>query len=453
MPALNVVVGANLGPYNAALRQSVVEASIAGKGIKAGIGHATEGISGLNVITRETLVILREIGRGNWSRIPGSLTIIAQRLGPLKFLFSAFGLVLVAVGAAAYGLYKHLQTVNAELDETGNILSRSYGKMADAMQHARREAAIAAADFISWQKKMADSGETLATKTERKLKLMREEAKLQREANPDKSKQAELKADAAEARAERDLLNQAISQQKGVYGKEMSAAQKAEFDANQSPDALKRKASLGDSSAKESDLKKQLDFLKAAHAQLQPALDEANKPNDFNDAYRNTPQSHTRALYENRPVEFEGKKSLQNLDDINGQMKKTEEALANLGKDTERLAGLDRELADAARDTKAKSEKEREALQRLTDQRNDLAESIALHEKYDGRIGGGLQRGNVTSLQQGGAFASAASIASAQVSTAANTATIARQMTAAVIQLNKLNERSKSVLPFGGTLA
>jgi hypothetical protein len=449
-------VGANLGPYNAALRQSVAEAAIAGRGIQAGLGKGAAGIGSLNVIMRETFVILREISRGNWSRVTGSLSILAAQFGPLKFLFSAFGLVLVAVGAAAFGLYKHLKTVNEELDNTGNILSRGYGKMADAMQHARREAAVAAAEFISWQKKMADSGETLATKTERKLKLMREEAKLQREANPDKSKAAELRADEREAAAERDLLNDAVLKQQGILGGRMNAAQQAEFNANQSPDAIKRKGILGDSSAQADDLKKQILELQEMDKQLRPRFDAASRPGSFLRGYKSDEdirQDKLKAVTTNYPVDIDGKKSLENLNDVSERLKKAQSSLASLNTETDRLAKIDRELADAARDTKEHTEKEREALQRLTDQRNDLADSIKLHEKYDGRIGGGLQRGNVTSLQQNGAYTSAASIASAQVSTAANTALIARRMEAAVQQLNRLNEQRKISLPFGGMIS
>src|SRR5277367_2087217 len=35
---------------------------------------------------RETLVLLREMGRGNWTRVPGSLSILISQLGLLKFV-------------------------------------------------------------------------------------------------------------------------------------------------------------------------------------------------------------------------------------------------------------------------------------------------------------------------------------------------------------------------------
>ena len=54
-------------------------------------GHGGTGISG---IIGETLVLFREMGRANFARVPGSLTILAQRLGLL-------GIVIKSTAAAA----------------------------------------------------------------------------------------------------------------------------------------------------------------------------------------------------------------------------------------------------------------------------------------------------------------------------------------------------------------
>jgi hypothetical protein len=54
-------------------------------------GGRAHGQTGLSGILGEAFVIMREIGRGNFSRIPGSLSILGQRLGWLKFLFTALG--------------------------------------------------------------------------------------------------------------------------------------------------------------------------------------------------------------------------------------------------------------------------------------------------------------------------------------------------------------------------
>jgi hypothetical protein len=60
---------------------------------------------------RETLVLLREIGRGNWNRVPGSLSILLGQLGLMKLLMNpitAAVLGLVAGFAAAYKLSQAL---------------------------------------------------------------------------------------------------------------------------------------------------------------------------------------------------------------------------------------------------------------------------------------------------------------------------------------------------------
>lgn len=61
------------------------------------VGGATKGTAG---IVREFAVILREAGRGDFSRLAGSATILGDRLGVLEFLLTPVGVGIAAVTAA-----------------------------------------------------------------------------------------------------------------------------------------------------------------------------------------------------------------------------------------------------------------------------------------------------------------------------------------------------------------
>lgn len=75
--------------------------TIAARGTVAeGLGHGGGPGGGLSGIMRETLVIIRELGRGNLTRVPGSVTLLAQYLGILGKLVksTAADAVVAAAG-------------------------------------------------------------------------------------------------------------------------------------------------------------------------------------------------------------------------------------------------------------------------------------------------------------------------------------------------------------------
>lgn len=86
MPSLSATITANADPMLRELRVVQAASARTGAAVKRNLqgGSVHSGRSG--VIT-ETLVLMREMSRGNWSRVPGSLTILVQRLGLLKLLF------------------------------------------------------------------------------------------------------------------------------------------------------------------------------------------------------------------------------------------------------------------------------------------------------------------------------------------------------------------------------
>lgn len=62
-------------------------------------------VHGKSGAMRETLVLLREIGRGNWSRVPGSLSILVGQLGILPMLLSPLFLIPAALAAVFGGAF------------------------------------------------------------------------------------------------------------------------------------------------------------------------------------------------------------------------------------------------------------------------------------------------------------------------------------------------------------
>ncbi len=106
MPALMAVIGANADPFRKELLSAQAMAARAGQNIernlKAGISGGMTGHSGRGGIIGEMFVIMREIGRGNFARVPGSITILAQRMGLLKLVMKDSASAAQVV-AQAYG--------------------------------------------------------------------------------------------------------------------------------------------------------------------------------------------------------------------------------------------------------------------------------------------------------------------------------------------------------------
>ena len=95
------------------------------------VGHFAEGGGGFSGIIRESLVLIREFGRGNWTRMAGSFTLLAQYTGTLNKLFRS-----TASGAL-------------ELFEAENQLAISTAQKALASEKAAEAMALDAAATIA----------------------------------------------------------------------------------------------------------------------------------------------------------------------------------------------------------------------------------------------------------------------------------------------------------------
>ena len=146
---------------------------------------AGEGFN-LNGILRETLVVFREIGRGNWARVPGSLSLIAQYAGVLKYLLTPLVGIVAGLGIGTYYWVKHLReavTESKNLNEMFSNIRSKYTEMAKAIeeQHqAMMRANNEAADYAAWQAKLGKETESATDRLNEQIAAMREEAELRK---------------------------------------------------------------------------------------------------------------------------------------------------------------------------------------------------------------------------------------------------------------------------------
>lgn len=133
MPALTAIFTANINPF----RQNMQAAqSIANNSARA-ISHSYRGAF------YEVLVLLREIGRGNWARVPGSLSLLLSRLGLLRLLLNPITAILAAIGAGFYRVFSLAnQTAEAmaNLSKAINGPTDNFINLAEAMEKAKRKA-------------------------------------------------------------------------------------------------------------------------------------------------------------------------------------------------------------------------------------------------------------------------------------------------------------------------
>lgn len=77
------IIGGNSQPLQRELLAVQKMARQTGASLQRDLSGGHLGSSG---IIRETLVLMRELSRGNWTRVPGSFSILLQRMGVLKLL-------------------------------------------------------------------------------------------------------------------------------------------------------------------------------------------------------------------------------------------------------------------------------------------------------------------------------------------------------------------------------
>jgi hypothetical protein len=91
MPAMTATIGADANGMDMEFQAAAQMARRTGAAIQDGLAGggamARGGSFGQTVAMREILVLMREMSRGNWTRVPGSLSILLGQFGLLKLLF------------------------------------------------------------------------------------------------------------------------------------------------------------------------------------------------------------------------------------------------------------------------------------------------------------------------------------------------------------------------------
>ena len=87
------------------------------------MGKGTEAIKTNATATREALVLVREASRGNFTRMAGSASILANALGVLPAILSPVGLAIGAVAGAGIGLAIAFEKGRAEMNAMDNALA------------------------------------------------------------------------------------------------------------------------------------------------------------------------------------------------------------------------------------------------------------------------------------------------------------------------------------------
>ena len=86
--------------------QNDTKAAMRGNYFLAGVKDTEKALEGLNRgAMQEFIVLLREAGRGNWSRIPGSVSLLIQRVGLLKYVMNPITGIIAGLVAGFYAAH------------------------------------------------------------------------------------------------------------------------------------------------------------------------------------------------------------------------------------------------------------------------------------------------------------------------------------------------------------
>lgn len=152
---------------------------------------------------REALVLIREISSGNWTRVPGSLSILIQRLGLLKYVLTPIVGLLAGVGIAAAAVALHFKHMADAADNEYNAFNKLHGVL-EAQANALKRASEHAENFADWLKELDNRQESLTQSTEDALRAAttqadREEiiakAKIDAARNAEETRNAAIKAE------------------------------------------------------------------------------------------------------------------------------------------------------------------------------------------------------------------------------------------------------------------
>ena len=378
-----------------AMQDAVTNAQLADEAEKAAAANAGSKLNSTAI--RESIVILRELAAGRgFGRVAASATVLAQNVwkGFLAAVISIPGLVAIAGAAVAYFTLRHLKALNEALDKTGELLEKALGDRARANFEALKESAVAAADFTSWLEKLGHTQETLAVQTDEAIAALREQFSLMRQiAGSDKA--GDLKAEQVERRSELAMVDKNLESQKSMAGQSRTAAVNAEEQAYGSKEAVERMAALKDFPNEISSAEENVKKFTELQKELQDKVDAANQASRkmiLERAHEGTvpytkkqiEQQLERAFAANTEKVFVTKSGeSMSLDMAAGELDKNRNVVKSRRTLEIEMEGVQRKLVDALREAKDKADRDNQAVERLTKERDKLSDAIELHARLD----------------------------------------------------------------------
>jgi hypothetical protein len=247
MPGLMFTVGANNAQAIAAFSQTLAAANAQGKIITQTLDSAAGGQRHWNGVIREGLVLVREMSRGNWTRVPGSASLFVQRLNDqlpfLAAIATPLAGALLAVGAAAAYLALGLKKMADEAEKENKAigtLPTLLNRTAEAMDAAAKRAE----DYSDWLQKLSNHHDTLSESTEESLRLMREEFTLQQKLADERGQtpQNKAKAEIEQQKRELSFITDQLNKAKEVAAHNLEVSNRKEKEANNLDEEAHNKA-------------------------------------------------------------------------------------------------------------------------------------------------------------------------------------------------------------------
>ncbi len=422
--------------------------------LKVGFDDAAKSGFSLNGVMQESLVLLREIGRGNWTRVPGSFSRLLEYAGALKYVLSPLGIMIAGLAVGAYVVAKNFRDWHTATKNLHDIFSAFRLKLSEESDIIKKTSEETQ-KFNDWLHSLGDEHVTLAEKVDRAIKRLREELRLQMElakergASPQQLQRMELAA----AQHELDVVERA---KEAAYAKLAADRESAKLAATQATDKGLA-TNLTNASSALADLK-----------QVANAVQAKLKAGEYADLLERRKREGGGVNYSARFDTFTGKmvsvslnEMIQHLENdfldvtvgnkkytlsLNAARKKLEEATAAEAE----LKNTQTELNKVLEKKQKLTEKDVEDIRRLAGKESDLLSQIALAGQYGeqiatgaGRHGGG-SAANVTERERIGAGA----VSSIQL----NAFEVQKQIRDGVLKSNAHLEKMVRELSEGGWL-
>lgn len=383
---------------------NALKASAARLGVEmtvAAKAAVSAGTGSVNVFAmREVLVLMREISRGNWTRVPGSLALLISRMGLFgNLLKNGIGLLagwalgIAAVGVAAYFTIRHFIELARSAENLREVMDLTTIKFTDQVA-AFRKATEETQAFNDWLLTLGKTEETLAEKVEDTVDAMKQQARYEREiAEQRGASKGQLAAmDLAAERRELEFLTKARDEASAELARN-AAASKAAFEAA---------SDQGGRSATKNAVE-HMDTMSKVVEALQGKTKTSQVRTEFMTDRGPVPSFRAAQSSDAFSIKVGEKDFTMSLDEATEKFKQ-------LAKTASELSMAEKQRDDLAASTKKNTEQSNSEFEKLNKQIRQLQTKIAIDSEYLGVAGSAqsathrASHASVTSLQRIGGY-------------------------------------------------